>query len=936
MAHRGPRPLGAIKFNDVHWVCASATRSQRFLAAAAPRHVRLRAGAQTLWSARDDFDVRFEIPEVASSIPSSSAAGVGSNGPLTGAGGPLGAASVGDTGVAAGVGALNATVVDGIGVTRETNIQPVGAPDTPSGGSILVGQSDGMGAIPKPLFDWVFLKQDAVLSTATAGVVYYPYYEWASIDYVGHVLHGKTFSNLELEVMITVSPTTYHMGLLTFAWLPEYPSRADGLNPARGDWGYLRSRKHTVTVNLAAPEVVVIRCPLVRPAGGLSAITKFSPQFTQRDALVMCARGLGRVDGAYTDVTVVMQARLVPGSTTMGLTASQFVSAASERPWSGALGALSTAAGHLSKVPVLSGVMMPAERFLEAGATFAKSMGLSAPVETDVPKPQTLMTSGPLNADIGTNGVILSGLSTTQRAVAAPFTDGEPDECATATIAARPGHVATFVLSASRASGAGLVEADTTSFGVVVDPLWRAGSSSDYTAGISGVAWLALAHGFWRGSLKYKCSVIASKYHSMRIRVIYDSDPMATPDAIPNREAAAYTYSEVFDISEKSVIEFTIPWCAPRAWNPCLRAITKWPPSGPAGTYSGSGGGTFTNSRVHHNGVVYFMVESALVGAFPGVPDGFLMVEVSGGDDFAVAFQDLGKYLDCGKTIAVSSVVGADARVSARPLGRGIEFREPFKLYGMDGVVNVRTLCKEMVCVGPVAPTAPASGGGSAVTPTTRAWMGPVWGRFRPAGRQRPAAQNYWCRGYGVVSGGSVYRVSIPLVVGVTGGTTATPTWLNSNSGPVTPLMAGACYDYNELFWDVATQTGFKGVPEAWFETTAAVQGFIASLKNKLHGLAFQYLGLSAFEVTVPMVGCGAGLPGWYAGQGGNVDLGQIEVPATLFYIGSLPATTGASTTDLETVEPFLYVAGSDDYNLSYFDGPPRFTIKSFYEGTVA
>lgn len=902
---------------------------------AAPRHIRLRAGAHTLWGTCVDSDACPEIPGVASSISSSTgAAMVGGDGPLTGAGGPLGASSLGDEGALAGVGAMNATVVDGIGVTRETNIQPVAAPDARSGGSILVGRSDGMGAIPRPLFDWVFIKQDVVQTTASAGYVYYPYKDWADIDYVGHVLHGKTFGHLELEVMITVSPTAYHMGLLTFAWLPEYIIRTDQAG-MRADWGYLRSRKHTVTINLAAPEVVIIRCPLVRPVGALAPITKFSPQNTQRDALVMCSRGLGRVDGAYTDVSVVMQARLVPGSTTMGLTASQFVSAKAERPWSGALGALSAAAGHLSSVPVLSGVMMPAERFLRAGATFAKSMGLSAPTETDVPPAMTLThNGGPLNADIGVVGPVMATLSTTQRAVAAPFTDGEPDECAFATIAARTGHVATFVLSASRPAGAGLFDPFTNEFGVLVDPLWKAGDSSDYTSGISGPAWLALAHGFWRGTLRYKCTVIASKFHSMRIRVIYDSDPMATPASLPSREAASYTYSEVFDISEKSVIEFDIPWCAPRAWNPCLRAITKWSPSGAAGSYSTAGGGLMTNSRVHHNGVVYFVVESPLVGAFPGVPDGFLMVEVCGGDDFAVAFQDLGKYLDCGKTIPVSSVVGADARVAPRPLGKGVEFHEPFKLYGMDGVTNVRTLCKEMVCVGPTSSLAPDSGEGSTITPNLRAWKGPVWGRFQPNARQRPAAQNYWQRGYGVVSGGSVYRLAMPLVAGVAGGTSGSTGWLNSSIGPTSAILGGSCYDFNELFWDVSSNRGIVGTTEGWFDTVPTIQAFVNALKLKMHGLNYQYLCQGSYEVTVPMIGTGAGLPGWYGGSGGVVDLGQIEVPATLFYLGSMPVTAGASETDLTTVEPVLYVAGSDDYNLSYFDGPPRFTIKSFYEGT--
>jgi len=854
-------------------------------------------------------------------------------GPLTGATGPVSTVQSGDAGVSAGVGALTGTVIDGIGVTRETNVQPVGELDSSTGGSILIGKSDGMGNIPKPLFDWVYLTQGLLTSTAPSGATVAPYDLWRQIDYVGHVLHGKTFRHLELEVLITLSPTAFHMGVVTFAWLPEYLSRTD-LIATPGDWGFLRSRKHTVTVNLAAPQVVVLKCPLVRPAGALEPITFGSPQMGTRDRIVFCARGLGRVDGAYTDVAYVMQARLVPGSTTMGLTASEFVSARRERPWSGALGALSAVAGHLSNVPVLSGVMLPAERFLKAGAVFAKSMGLSAPVSTDLPGQMVQATTGSgVNADLGTNGAVLSTLTTTQRAVTAPFTDGEPDECAFATIAARPGHVATFTLSSTRLPGQGLVEADTSNYAIPVDPLWRSGSSSTYNAGIGGVAWLALAHTFWRGTLRYKLTVVASKFHSMRLRVIYDSDPMAGVTYVPTREAAAYTYSEVFDISEQSVIEFDIPWCAPRAWNPCERGITKWSPLSSAGSYIGAVG-PFNNPRVHHNGVIYFMVESSLVSAFPAVADALLLVEVVGGDDFAVAYHDIGRYYNAGKTIPVSAVVGADAHVPPRALGKGVDFREPFKIYGMDGITNVRTLCKEMVCVGPAAPTAPTAGGGPTVTPSLRAWMGPLWSRFHPTGRQTPATQNYWERGYGVVSGGSVYRVTSPLISNASGSTgTLQPGYITNSTGSASANIAGSGYDFNHHAWNSALNTGFTPVTEGWASTVATIESMITKVRTMYHGLSYQFLGLAPYEVTVPMIGTGAGMPGWYFPPGGSVDLGQIEVPATLFMVTNVPNSTGADpAVDLPPSDPLLFVGASDDYNLSYFDGPPRFAIMSYYE----
>lgn len=857
---------------------------------------------------------------------------------LSGVGQSVSASTTGDHGNVAGSGLDASTVVDGVGVTREMNVQPVGEPSGPTQGSLLVGRTDDMGVLPAQLHDWLFVKSGNITSALmTTAMHTAPYAHWVQHDYVKKVLHGKMVANVELEAMITVSPTAFHMGSVVFSWVP-FASQRPSLSDIDADWSFGRSRKHSVTVDLANPKVVVLRCPLIGPSGGVVGLPSSVASIElNTHRIITCAVGLNRVDGIFTDVPYTIQLRAVPGSCTYGLTAADFVSASHERPWSGALGALAGAAGHLSRVPVLSGVMLPTQRFLKMGASAAKAAGFSDPLDPQPPSHVVVSTQGrATNADLPVRGINLSTLSTTQRAVAAPFTDGMEDETSFAVVASRPGLVARMTFSALMAAGAPLIDSNTGTGAVVVDPLWRASPSTSHYVVPSGPAWLALGHAFWTGGLKYRVTPITSKYHSGRVRIIYEPNPFADAAVVPTRTDAAYTYSEVLDISEGAALEFVVPWTCQPAWNPTLSGLTKWAPSG---TNKYQTGVANTNTRMHHNGLVYFLVESPLTSAFGAViPDVTLMVEVMGGPGFDVMLCNLSNVQPLkgtgNKTILVSAVVGSDSFVKSRVLGSGVPHTNKLELYGASGVSSLRTLCKETVCVGPLArDVAPAPP--STANLFNQALSCTLWPRFYHGPRQLWSPAEFWGSGYGVVSGSAVYKVTMGMTFGTSSTTTdATVAGNVSPSATTYPHLAGVSLLAPGYQW-ASGASGYTGVvPDGWASSPTAVAAAAAKVKFAMHGVHVQELTQGPLEFVVPHTGAGVGQPGWVRVP--SVVLGQVDPPVSLVYIGlnnASSSSSGALDYAREFTEPWLFVGGGDDFNMSYYDGPPTFLCTPVSEG---
>lgn len=182
--------------------------------------------------------------------------------------------------------------------------------------------------------------------------------------------------------------------------------------------------------------------------------------------------------------------------------------------------------------------------------------------------------------------------------------------------------------------------ADTHLFSMVVNP-GMFGTQTISTIDevmLTPMAFASLPFRYWRGSIKVRVQVAASKFHKGRLRLTYD------PNGPNSTLEWGGGYHEIMDISEKRDMEFTIHWNQDKHFlevrNPMLTAS-------PTPVYDPADGGTPGVNPIsvdldNDNGVFEIRVLNELVRPSEDdtdTPD--INIFVAAGDDFEVAMPYL-------------------------------------------------------------------------------------------------------------------------------------------------------------------------------------------------------------------------------------------------------------------------------------------------------
>lgn len=171
--------------------------------------------------------------------------------------------------------------------------------------------------------------------------------------------------------------------------------------------------------------------------------------------------------------------------------------------------------------------------------------------------------------------------------------------------------------------------ADTLLWNCVVTPLsYRtAGSGNTAEIHLTAPAFASLPFHWWRGTMRYRFQVVASKFHRGRLRFVYD--PNGTSPTAPNFNT---NYTTIVDISDTTDFVVECGWGQPRLWR-TVGDLTN--PSNL--TESTSPLSYFAPSETHGNGTLSVYVVNDLTTPSDTTPQVELMVFVSVGDDFEVA-----------------------------------------------------------------------------------------------------------------------------------------------------------------------------------------------------------------------------------------------------------------------------------------------------------
>jgi hypothetical protein len=288
----------------------------------------------------------------------------------------------------------------------------------------------------------------------------------------------------------------------------------------------------------------------------------------------------------------------------------------SKKPVSYVAGAIATMAGSMKSVPAIA----PYARATEIGAkgvgALATLFGYSKPIELETTRIKPT-TKTDFAITTGKDDCAKLSVDHKQELSIDPRLAGlhDVDEMGINYIAQKQSYLTTLDWSTTTAP-------ETAIGSLLVDPAAHLTNTESGTAHyLPACAFAAIPFKYWRGSMKYRFQVVASRYHRGRLKVVYD--PYGASASSPGYNEA---YTTIVDIADTRDFTITVGWgqkSTYRLVQPMDDVTTVWTTYDSA-TY-GFGNGTLSlyvvNELVHPD----------------AASDIEIKVWVSAGDDFEVA-----------------------------------------------------------------------------------------------------------------------------------------------------------------------------------------------------------------------------------------------------------------------------------------------------------
>lgn len=228
-------------------------------------------------------------------------------------------------------------------------------------------------------------------------------------------------------------------------------------------------------------------------------------------------------------------------------TSSAIAGVSSLLGWVPGIGPLATAAG------------------VAAGAIgkVAHNFGWTPHTETRPPVFQTPRSLPQLaNADQGPCTEMLAVDIDNQTTVDPRTVGAQPiDELAYAYICAKPAFVTKIMSPSTATAGTLLFQANVSPYITKCITLTGASGQSGANYNViqfTPMAHVARVHKFWRGSVTYRFTVLASQYHRGKFRLWFDPFTASYDEA--------FSFNQVFDITETTTFEFKTPWHSGQPW----------------------------------------------------------------------------------------------------------------------------------------------------------------------------------------------------------------------------------------------------------------------------------------------------------------------------------------------------------------------------------
>jgi hypothetical protein len=283
-------------------------------------------------------------------------------------------------------------------------------------------------------------------------------------------------------------------------------------------------------------------------------------------------------------------------------------------PISGPASKIARVSGMLSKAPVIGPYALATEMISSAVGKVASVFGFSKPYITDEYTP---IADRPLQYATTSNAkssAMPLSLDVKKQVTIDPRTTGlgSTDELSFAHLASRESFVTKFNWDQSASSGSLLYNFRVTPTINSRDP--------DGNIHMIPAGFVATPFSYWRGTMIYTFTVVASKYHKGRLRIVYDPSYQETDETNVNRQ-------EVMDITDVHQFEMKVGWGQQSTY---LRV-----PSLVDGEYHSAN--RIGSPLLSCNGTISVYVLNDLTSARESLDPIEIMVHARAADDFEVA-----------------------------------------------------------------------------------------------------------------------------------------------------------------------------------------------------------------------------------------------------------------------------------------------------------
>lgn len=230
-------------------------------------------------------------------------------------------------------------------------------------------------------------------------------------------------------------------------------------------------------------------------------------------------------------------------------------------PISGPASSISKFAGSLVKVPYIGNYARATQLIASGIGAAAKLFGFSrAPIETPVAPIRPDYVANLANTD-RPEAIQKLTIDSSQEVTVDPTVTGISlgDELSLASIAGKETYLTQFTWDFTQT-------ADTSLFYIAVNPLLHGlvpGYSVTRAIYPTALEYASIPFRYWKGSLKFRFEVIASKFHKGRLRVMYD------PKQVPVVTDFNKNYQTVMDLDSNTDLTVKVHWGVPQPVQNC-------------------------------------------------------------------------------------------------------------------------------------------------------------------------------------------------------------------------------------------------------------------------------------------------------------------------------------------------------------------------------